>query len=64
MQKNQSEYIIKCPVCKHSFVPKFTIYTEKQSDILPEGKAGLSMQLLSPVVLYKEFINTLNKKGD
>lgn len=22
------------------------------------------MQLLSPVVLYKEFINTLNKKGD
>jgi hypothetical protein len=22
------------------------------------------MQLLSPVVLYKEFINTLNKEGD
>jgi hypothetical protein len=22
------------------------------------------MQLLSPVVLYKEFINTLNKRGD
>jgi hypothetical protein len=31
MQKNQSEYIIKCPICKHSFVPKFTIYTEAKS---------------------------------
>lgn len=31
---------------------------------MPEGKIGHSMQLLSPVVLYKEFINTLNKKGD
>lgn len=64
MMKNQSEYIIKCPICKGCFVPKFTIYTDRSSPILPEGKKGLTMQLLSPVVLYKEFINTLNKKGD
>ena len=34
------------------------------TDFLPEGRKGLSMQMLSPVVLYKEFINTLNKEGD
>lgn len=27
MLKNQSEYIIKCPICKQCFVPKFVIYT-------------------------------------
>ena len=26
--KNQSEYITKCPVCQHSFVPKFKVFTE------------------------------------
>ena len=64
MLKNQSEYIIRCPVCKQCFVPKFVIHTQYESDLLPDGKEGLTMQLLSPVVLYKEFINTLNKKGD
>ena len=28
------------------------------------GKEGLPMQLLPPIALYKEFINTLSKKGD
>jgi hypothetical protein len=64
MLKNQSEYIIKCPICKAAYVPKFMIYTERKSKILHEGRDGLCMQLLSPVVLYKEFINTLNKEGD
>jgi|LauGreDrversion4_2_1035121.scaffolds.fasta_scaffold354793_1 hypothetical protein len=64
MQKNQSEYTIRCPICKQCFVPKFSIHTQVESDLLPEGRNGLTMQLLSPVVLYKEFINTLNKKGD
>lgn len=43
MLKNQSEYIIKCPICKQCFVPKFMIYTEQQTDFLPEGRKGLSM---------------------
>lgn len=64
MLKNQSEYRIMCPICKQFFVPKFKIYTERVTEFLPDGKNGLNMQLLSPVVLHKEFINTLNKKGD
>ena len=40
MLKNQSEYIIKCPKCKQCFVPKFMIYTEHKSKVLPEGKKG------------------------
>ena len=64
MLKNNSEYIIRCPKCKQCFVPKFKIFTASPTDFLPEGKKGLSMQLLSPVVLYKEFLNTLNKAGD
>jgi hypothetical protein len=40
------------------------IYSEHKSKTLPEGREGQLMQLLSPVVLYKEFINTLNKEGD
>jgi hypothetical protein len=40
------------------------IYTENKTKFLPDGRNGLVMQLLSPVVLYKEFINTLNKEGD
>ena len=28
MLKNQSEYIIKCPICKQCFVPKFKVFTE------------------------------------
>ena len=45
-------------------MPKFVIYTQIETDLLPDGKQGLTMQPLSPVVLYKEFIHTLTKKGD
>ena len=64
MIKNQSEYTIRCVICKQVFVPKFTIYTDRESDLMPEGRKGLRMQLLSPVVLSKELINTLNKSGE
>ena len=53
-----------CPICKNCFVPKFTIYSEYSTQYLKEGREGLTMQLLSPVVLYKELINVLNKAGD
>ena len=64
MLKNQSEYTIRCPICKQAFVPKFKVYTEQPTEQLPDGRQGLSMQLLCPVVLYKEFVNTLNKAGE
>ena len=45
------------------FVPKFTIYSEYKTQFI-NGREGLTMQLLPPVALYKEFINTLAKSGD
>ena len=63
LQKDQSDYTIKCPHCGMSFVPKFTMYSEYKTPFT-KGREGLEMQLLSPAALYKEFINTLSKKGD
>ena len=63
MQKDQSDYTIKCPHCMKCFVPKFTIYSEYKTQFI-NGREGLTMQLLPPVALYKEFINTLAKSGD
>ena len=63
LQKNNSDYTVKCPQCSCSFVPKFTLYSEYTSDFI-SGREGLTLQLLPPVALYKEFLNTLGKKGD
>lgn len=48
--------MIRCPICKESYVPKFTVYSEHKTDYI-KGKDGMSIQLLSPVILYKEYIN-------
>ena len=61
-QKNQSEYTICCPICSANFVPKFTVYSEYDTPYL-SGRQGFTLPLLSPVVLHKEFVNTLNKTG-
>ena len=39
------------------------IYSEYKTDYL-KGKEGLSVQLLSPVILYKEYINLVEHKGE
>jgi hypothetical protein len=39
------------------------VYSEYKTAFV-NGKEGLPMQLLPPIALYKEFINTLSKKGD
>jgi hypothetical protein len=46
-----------------AFVPKVTLYSEYKTDFI-NGREGLTLQLLPPVALYKEFLNTLGKKGD
>lgn len=46
-----------------SFVPKVTLYSEYKTSYI-SGRDGLTLQLLPPVALYKEFLNTLSKKGD
>lgn len=61
--QDQSDYTVRCPYCKQCFVPKFVVQSELRSPFI-ENKEGLSMHLLPPVALYKEFINTLAKKGD
>jgi hypothetical protein len=61
--KNLSAYVIKCPICKESFVPKFVVYSEYKTEYL-KGRDGLSVQLLSPVTLYKEYINIVEHKGE
>ena len=61
--KDQSDYTIKCPYCQKLFVPKFMVYSEYKTAFV-NGKDGVPMQLLPPIALYKEFINTLSKKGD
>lgn len=55
--------MIKCPVCKESFVPKFTVYSEYKTDYL-RGREGVSVTLLSPITLYKEYINLVEHKGE
>ena len=61
--QDQSDYTVKCPYCNQCFVPKFTIQSEYKTPYV-NGREGLSMQLLPPCTLYKEFINTLAQKGD
>ena len=39
------------------------VYSEYKTPYV-NGRDGLPMQLLPPIALYKEFINTLSKKGD
>ena len=39
------------------------MYSEYKTAFI-NGREGLTMQLLPPAALYKEFINTLSKKGD
>ena len=55
--------MIKCPICKENFVPKFMVYSEYKTDYL-KGREGVSIQLLSPVTLYKEYINIVEHKGE
>ena len=57
--KNLSAYVIRCPLCKDNFVPKFWVYSEYKTDYL-KGREGMSIQLLSPVTLYKEYVNVLD----
>lgn len=48
--------MIKCPICKERFVPKLNVYSEYKTDYL-KGREGMQIQMLSPVILYKEFVN-------
>jgi hypothetical protein len=54
--KGASVYVITCPLCKERFVPKFTVFSEYKTDYL-QGKDGMKVTLLSPITLYKEYIN-------
>jgi len=55
--------VIKCPICKENYVPKFNVYSEYKTDFL-KGREGMSIQMLSPVTLYKEYINLVEHKGE
>jgi len=61
--QDQSDYVVKCPHCQQQFVPKFLVQSEYRTPFV-NGREGVSMHLLPPCALYKEFINTLAKKGD
>ena len=39
------------------------VYSEYKTDYL-KGREGVSIQLLSPVTLYKEYINIVEHKGE
>lgn len=56
-------YVIVCPICKERFVPKFTVYSEYKTDYL-NGREGMKVTLLSPITLYKEYINIVEQKGE
>lgn len=60
--KNLSAYTVRCPICKNQFVPKFTVYSEYKTDYL-RGREGVCITMLSPIVLYKEYINIIEQKG-
>ena len=40
--KNLSAYVIKCPICKENYVPKFMVYSEYKTDYL-KGRDGMSI---------------------
>jgi len=40
--KNLSAYVIRCPLCKENYVPKFIIYSEYKTDYL-KGRDGMSI---------------------
>jgi uncharacterized protein (DUF39 family) len=56
--KSLNQYTIKCPACKSMFVPKLMVYSEYKTDYL-KGREGVSVTLLSPIILYKEYINII-----
>jgi len=62
-QKSLSNYTVKCPICHQQYVPKFTIYSE-QENLYLNGRKGVTVHLLPPITLYKEFFNILMKEGD
>ena len=62
-QKNLSNHTVKCPICGECFVPKFTIYSEQENSYV-KVRNGLTLSLLPPVTLYKEFFNIITKGGD
>ena len=54
--KGASVYHINCPVCKEKITPRFTVYSEYKTDYL-NGRDGTKVALMSPISLYKEYIN-------
>lgn len=44
-------------------MPEFTVYSEYKTDYL-KGREGVKVTLLSPIILYKEYINLVEKKGE
>lgn len=40
--KNLSAYVVTCPICKKSFVPRFTVFSEYKTDYL-KGRDGLGV---------------------
>lgn len=44
-------------------MPRFTIFSEYKTEYL-KGREGISIQMLSPVTLYKEYVNMIEHKGD
>lgn len=61
--KNLSAYAILCPHCKCREIPSFNVKSEHKTDYL-KGKEGIRVQLLSPVTLYKEYVNIVEQKGE
>jgi hypothetical protein len=59
-----SNYTVKCPICKGQFIPKFVIYSELENNSYLNGRKGLTIKLLPPVTLYKEFFNIITKNSD
>lgn len=44
-------------------MPKFNIYSEYKTDYL-KGRDGMKLTFLSPVTLYKEYINLVEQNGE
>jgi len=39
------------------------VYSEYKTDYL-KGREGVSITMLSPIILYKEYINIIEQKGE
>jgi hypothetical protein len=44
-------------------VPKFTIYSENENSWVLNGNKGMTISMLPPITLYKEFFNILVKES-